>query len=674
MTAHELAPAEIVEGEVVTTVDPALGPVRHPRTPQHILPGWLRSAEAASQTLRWAGWHYGRVSLYHAVRGPWYAAQLAFWAPLGFIRLLVRLILWTADADSLPAYRDAIQVASRESPGTYLRIRQERAHRVLVRILSVTAVTASVAVALVVAWWQAGDAAVVLAGGAALTVLGLAGRRSTKPLLGPVVDPSEAPRINSELIVRALGALGISELNKALRPDGEGVGFAGPIVRDGAGWRAEINLPTGVTAGAVIEKRDEMASGLRRPIDCVWLEPDHSQHAGRLVMWVADRSLAKTKPKPWPHAGGGPLSLFDPITLGWDPRGRPITATLMFVSGIIGAQPRMGKTGAVRLMLLAAAQDPRCEIHAADLKGGSDYLPLEDLATLHIGDDPETIAALAEDLRRVQADMRHRYEVIRSLPRQECPDSKVTDELASRGIGLHPLVYALDECQLAFRDPVLGKEIEEIVEDLSRRGPAAGIIMLAATQRPTSKSIPTNISANAVFRLCFRVAGQLENDVVLGTGMYKQGYRANGFTPDDKGIGYLIGGEGEAVNIVRFAYVNGVQAEEIAAKARKLRHPKPATPTPEDDVETVIDHVLAVWPAGEPAAWCDALAALLADAYPALYAGWQAAQVSTSLRPHVTVVQVKRDGVNRRGVRHSDLLLAARKAGSSTGSGRVADP
>ena len=46
--------------------------------------------------------------------------------------------------------------------------------------------------------------------------------------------------------------------------------FPDPIVKDGPGWLARINLPHGVTPADVMGKRPALASGLRRPLGCVW--------------------------------------------------------------------------------------------------------------------------------------------------------------------------------------------------------------------------------------------------------------------------------------------------------------------------------------------------------------------------------------------------------------------
>ena len=58
--------------------------------------------------------------------------------------------------------------------------------------------------------------------------------------------------------------------------------------------------------------------------------------------------------------------------------------------------------------------------------------------------------------------------------------------------------------QVRFEHPSYGAEFEEICTDLVKRGPALGIFLLLATQRPDAKAIPTGISANAVLRMCLK--------------------------------------------------------------------------------------------------------------------------------------------------------------------------
>ncbi len=343
----------------------------------------------------------------------------------------------------------------------------------------------------------------------------------------------------------------------------------------------------------------------------------------------------------------------------------------MFASGLIGAVPRMGKTFLLRQLLLAAALDPRCEIHCHNLKGGADLDPLAPVAHyLRSGDDPEDLAALMADARALQADMRRRYRTVRDLDRQECPESKVTDVLASvRRLRLHPVIIALDETQVLFEHPTYGGEAVAIFTDLVKRGPAVGIMVWLATQRPDAKSVPTGISANSTLRLCLKVLGQVENDMVLGTGSYKNGTRATMFSRKDLGVAILVG-EGADPVIVRAAYVDGPTAETIAARAAAARKAAgrlagmAAGEMPADtDTGSVLDHLVACWPDGQPKVWCDDLADRLGAHLPSLYAGWTGEQVTAATKPHgVSTVQVKRTVagrvVNKRGLARADVAAA----------------
>jgi S-DNA-T family DNA segregation ATPase FtsK/SpoIIIE len=93
-----------------------------------------------------------------------------------------------------------------------------------------------------------------------------------------VVKPEYA-KLTSDVILRALGALGIPALTQAVAGRAR-AGVRGPIALDGPGFRAELDLPFGVTAVDVMDKREELASGLRRPLGCVWPEPVQTSTPG----------------------------------------------------------------------------------------------------------------------------------------------------------------------------------------------------------------------------------------------------------------------------------------------------------------------------------------------------------------------------------------------------------
>ena len=312
--------------------------------------------------------------------------------------------------------------------------------------------------------------------------------------------------------------------------------------------------------------------GLRRQLGTVWPETIHKRHPGALALYVGDEDMSEAGQPPWPLAKRGTVDMFVPQVFGTDARGRPVTVKLMMASVIIGSIPRMGKSFLLRLLLLICALDVRSELHLFDLKGTGDLKPLAQVAHAYrSGEEPEDIEYVVADLRKLRVELRRRARVIKGLDETRCPENKVTPELSSDpALGLHPIVIAADECQVLFEHDEYGKELEAICTDFVKRGPALGIELLLATQRPDAKSIPTGISANAVLRMCLKVMGQLENDMVLGTSMYKNGIRATMFSRDDLGIFYFAG-EGKNPVIMHGYGFDMLESKPIAARARIMR-------------------------------------------------------------------------------------------------------
>jgi len=576
-------------------------------------------------------------------------------------------VRWLRDAEGHPARQAALVAADTKE---YLRLSAQRDSRVQSRwLIALFAVP--------VAWWVFAAAAAPARWALILLLVGLLGRMGSpadRPLVGRAVTITRAPRLTDDMVVQALGALGIAELNKALAKGGDREWFPAPITRDGAGYRAEVNLPLGVTAAEVIDRRAKLASGLRRPLGCVWPEPVSEEHEGRLVLWVGDTDLSKARPAAWPLARTGTADLFKPVPFGLDQRGRPVTITLMFASMVVGAIPRMGKTFALRLLVLAAALDVRAALYLFDLKGTGDFGAAQPVAHRYrSGDEDDDLAYAAVVMRELSAELRRRTRVIRELPRHLVPESKVTPELASRkGLGLHPILLVVDECQRWFEHPTLGDELEEIAADLVRRGPAVGIIAVFATQRPDAGSLPTGISANAVLRFCLKVMGQTENDMVLGTSAYKNGVRATLFRRRDKGIG-ILAGEADDPQVTRTYFVDNPAAEQVIVRARQLREAA-GTITgyalgeePDADAAAghnqLLDDILAVVPAGETKVWSEVVVDRLTEFRPKTYAGWGPDQLAVALKPHgITTAQIGRrvEGqvVNRRGIDRAHIAAA----------------
>lgn len=666
----------VLEGPVLTVDGQVAGTDLVERSGSTILPAWTRSRSQIAETVGGGLLRLLRRTAFHAVRLPLYWLRLSSGFHRGIGVLGRRNRAWRTNSADIELLKDLMASGMGDKSTSERMNRYDdtaRRRRKTVRFLTVLILAVAVPVIAFLPWKALAVAALI-----GLPILGLIGRRPEQQITSRAINMQEMPRFTTDLILNALGSLGIGELNKALNQASrdfgrEAIGWPSPIVREGKGWRAELDLPAGVTATKIIDKRDELASGLRRPLASVWPEADDGVHAGRLVLYVSDQPLSQTKQGAWPLALKGSTNLFDPQPIGTDPRGQVITQVLMFCSKIIGALPRMGKTFSLRLDLLIAALDVHAEIHAYDLKGGADFMPLEPICyRFRVGSDDDDIEYLARDVRAMREDMTRRYKMLRSLPRDICPEGKVTPELAAqRRYGLFPVVIGVDECQIAFEDETFGAAIEKAVTDLVKRGPAVGLIVILATQRPDAKSLPTGISANAMLRFCLKVMGQVENDMVLGTSSYKNGIRATQFGRKERGVGWLAG-EGDDPTIVRNYYIDGPATEKIVDRARRARiaagtllgHAAGQDVEGEEpDTDTILEHLAAVWPLDEKTGmprtrvWWGELADLLAESNP-YYAEVKPGAVREQSRLEGYQMKVWIDGreANRRGPSHEDLL------------------
>jgi S-DNA-T family DNA segregation ATPase FtsK/SpoIIIE len=647
---------------------PAPGVVDEKRRP--ILPAWLKDRTEFATAARHTTSRLGYAAAYHGLRAPLYAVQLAAMSPRGACRFVKDTSRWVWDREAAPLRDHAVRT---EDVDEYLHLARLRGTRVRLRGL---VVVVDAVFGLGFALWlyvMAPAYLWVFAAGAVLT-LGYLGQQPDAPVIGPAVLRTELQKLTGTIVLRGLDSIGNPKISAAIKKGGDmdGMRFTSEIVRDGPGYRADLDLPYGVTPDDVMEKREQLASGLRRKVGCVWPSGDPDEHEGRLVLWVGDRPMNETTKPAWPLLKDGQVDLFKPVVFGNDQRMRWVEVTLMFAAIVIGSVPRMGKTFLLRLLLLICALDPRAAILAFDLKGTGDLGALEPVAHRYrAGEEDDDIDYIVQALREVKEELRRRAKVIKSLPRSRCPESKVTPALASdKSLGLHPIAIGIDECQVVFEHEKHGAEIESICTDITKRGPALGIIGMFATQRPDSKSLPTGISANAILRFCLKVMNHQANDMVLGTGMYKSGIRATMFSRRDLGICFQAG-EGDDPRIVASAFVDAPGAEVVVARARKMReeygnitgHAIGEGPAATVGMD-VLGDVLQVVAATEEQVWNERVAARLAELRPDVYAGWTAANVTAALKPWgVTIRDVwgetdEGEKATRRGFRRADVVTA----------------
>jgi DNA segregation ATPase FtsK/SpoIIIE, S-DNA-T family len=638
-----------------------------------IRPPWLRSWAELRDAARWTVGHLSHSGLYHLTRTPKYAGRLAWRAPRGAGKAISGYGRWLFDLQG-EQLRQA--TADQNNAELYLKVAKLRDQRVRWRGFITTALLVVLAPALVLGWLAAPHPARILTLAALVTILGGYGRPPDKPLLDTAVVVPRVARLTSDVVVRALSVLGLAGINQAIARNGtRAINFPAPIVRDGPGWRADVDLPYGVTAGEVLDRRDKLASGLGRPLGCVWPEGHPDVSPSRLVLWVGDQDMATSRQPVWPLLKATSVDLAKPFPFGTDPRGRVVTMELPYTNLLVGSIPGYGKTSAIVLPMLVAGLDPYAQVWGYEFKGTGGLDPLAKVCARYAsGQDDDTAEEGLLVLRELRKECQRRATIIKGLPRAVCPDNKVTPQLARRkGLGLHWLVVGFDECQELFAHPEFGKEAGDLAEKIIKLGRALGVILLLATQRPDAKSLPTGVSANVGTRYCLRVMGQVENDMILGTSAYRNGLRATMFSRKDKGVGYLVGATDEA-QIVRTFYLNGPTIEAIAERARTVRQAAGTltghaagqiVATPALKRDTLLDDILTVIPANEPKAWAETLVERLAELRPEAYAELTRDQLTAALKPYgITTGQVwgtdpqTGKGANRRGIDRAHVAEA----------------
>ena len=596
ITNGQVIDAEIVE-EFTRSLDPPV--IEAPPIPEQreappkpdkvksgelkpILASWLKDREEFTGTVKSAGKRAANTTAYHVVYSPFHALRLLKYMPRGFWRVVVALWGWTLHGEIRPMQREH---AINKQTDDWLKLERERKERISLRWKVLAVAFPLVLLTLVLAWFLLPSWTLtvlgltwvvtpswdfIMAGCLATAALGYIGLPADAPLFVSAVDSSGAPQLRPDLILNALCALGIPKMNN---PDD--IRQLSDLAREGsAGVSIELELPPGVPASSVLEKRSELSAALRHEIGRIW-PGKGKRHDGHLILYVSDENMATAKQKRWPLLRDGTVDVFKPAPLFTDQRGRWVDLTLAYTNGVIGSVPRMGKTFALREIALVAGLDVRTRLYVYDLKGTGDLSALKLIAHCYgVGDEPEDIDQQLAEMRELRQEMRRRVKVIRGLPDEVCPDRKVTSELASeRNLKLEPIVVTVDECQvwMEHEDPATQKEFITICTDLIKRGPAVGIMIYLATQKPDAKAIPTAIADNAIIRLCLMVQSWQSNDQVLGTGAHKRGLKATMFAFEDKGICYFKG-EGPETQLVRtVAGLDAVEATKVATRARALR-------------------------------------------------------------------------------------------------------
>jgi DNA segregation ATPase FtsK/SpoIIIE, S-DNA-T family len=256
-----------------------------------------------------------------------------------------------------------------------------------------------------------------------------------------------------------------------------------------------------------------------------------------------------------------PLSIFDPLYLGIDEFGQAVYIRLPYHNLLAGGEPGGGKSGLLNTITAHAALSTDTRLVLLDGKL-VELGPWAGVADEFVGPD---IDHALDVLRRLQIVMNNRYAwLLANGKRKISPQDRLS-------------VIAVIVDEIAFYSATIGtkqqqEEFVALLRDLVARGRAAGIPVVAATQRPSFDIIPTSLRDLFGYRAAFRCTTPNSSNIVLGHGWAEQGYTATTIAPTNQGA-YLLLAEGGIPKLVKGAYLSDADIAAIADYAAWIRRP-----------------------------------------------------------------------------------------------------
>lgn len=542
------------------------------------LPSWNQ--------IRGAARYRAAMARVHARRSHRYAGHVARWSAAG----AGKACRWWWELATAPDHRALYKLASKAGD------RKGRdGHLSAARYSAVWAGVAAVGAGLplLAVIGVAGRLGLLVYGAATVAALAALGRRPDEHL--PSVPAAAAPVLSPDTILKAFDDSGFGGAKTFGAPAREGKGI-------NKRTKVLVDLGPGKdqTGSTAIKKREVIAANLQRDLRCVHLA--RGGHAGQVILTILDTDPMAGPPVPSPLLTLAEFSLWDPVPWGFDIRGNTVFLPLLWTSLLVGAKPRMGKTFAIRTLVLAGILDPHALVYLWDGKGAGDYRAFRPMCARWgqgfsaLKEHPKQCLEMLWDVSRL---VEERSAKIDQLPTHLRPEGKLTREVATNpAYGLPVILVVIDEVQRLIADPLYGDKIRDELIALAQNAPSCGVILIIGTQRPTQQTgkgslgdLPPAMGTRAAFKTMD--AG--ESNVILGDGHAGKGWDSSIFDDDYEGVCLLRSGaevdEGpKGVQQVKTFYANDMMLEAKVAEVAAARRPTSSGPTVVLEKPVLDDH------------------------------------------------------------------------------------
>ncbi len=327
-----------------------------------------------------------------------------------------------------------------------------------------------------------------------------------------------------------------------------------------SGWLITVRLPSGPSYEDFAARAERLTAAMRQRQ--VIVTRDANDASIVTVRVISRDPFPCLLAPPWPGWIASKPTCRDSVPVAVDLDGYPVELVLEGLNILIGGEPGSGKSGAINTILGTAALDPHTRIHIFDPKT-VELAAWAPVADTFVGADPhEAVTAL----EKLVALMESRYLELRERhTRKIGPDDDI-----------HLVVIDEMARLLACGERGVEQRTEALLRDLVARGRAAGIVVVAATQKPSVDVIPSSIRDLFAVRWVMRCATAAASDTVLGSGYATLGYSGASIDLNARGVGYLHA-EGADPVLCRAYYLDDDEIAVIVNRAVRVRGEHRAT-------------------------------------------------------------------------------------------------
>ncbi len=254
-------------------------------------------------------------------------------------------------------------------------------------------------------------------------------------------------------------------------------------------------------------KLDNFQSATKWIIDDIQRSPSDSTH---IVIKMTEKALPKRIDfqdivekitKPYQIILGQSLSGMVSVVLEDLPH--------LLIAGATGG----GKSNALNVILMSLLKhSKKLQVYCIDLKV-VELNPYKKFPCVKVSD---TLADALETLKKVQTEMNRRYRYVLSEKGHRKIDPKRDN--------LDRIVVVIDECSdllakvnRSSKDYQQSLECKDIVNTLARKGRAAGVHLILATQRVSKETLDSRIVGNMTSKICFRMVNVSDSSLVLNS-------------------------------------------------------------------------------------------------------------------------------------------------------------